>query len=126
MERKTEPNQEIKIFAGRLPSEKTVETFLNKIAVLKSVVSVTLSGVSTHYERRINVSRTSIPLKIQVTWIYLEIEEINDDRMREVKDVCQEVFPYGFETKIGIFRPTGETLTSESGRSFARIDFVER
>ena len=125
MERKTEPNQEIKIFPGRLPSEKTVETFLNKIAVLKSVVSVTLSGTSTHYERRINVSRTSIPLKIQVTWIYLEIEEINDDRMREVKDVCQEVFPYGFETKIGIFRPTGKTLTSESGRSFARIDFVE-
>jgi methyl coenzyme M reductase subunit D len=125
MKDKTEPNQEIKIFPGRLPSAETIEVFLNKIAALKGAVSVTLSGTPIHYERWINMGEKSVPLKIQVQQIYIEMEEINDDRMQEAKDLCYEVFPYGFETEIGIFRPLKKTTTAEHSRSFARIDLME-
>ncbi|VUT26427.1 MAG: Methyl-coenzyme M reductase I operon protein D [Candidatus Methanolliviera sp. GoM_oil] len=125
MEHETEPNQEIKVTPGRLPSAGTIEAFLNKISALKGAVSVTLSGTPIHYESWINVGERSTPLKIQVQRAYIEMEEINDDRMQDVKDLCSEVFPYGFETEIGIFRPTKETLASEHSRSFARIDIVE-
>ena len=125
MEHETKPNQEIKVIPGRLPSAGTIEAFLNKISALKGAVSVTLSGTPIQYESWINMGERSTPLKIQVQRVYIEMEEINDDRMQDVKDLCCEVFPYGFETEIGIFRLIKETLTSEHSRSFARIDIME-
>lgn len=99
-------NNEIKVFPNRLPSKSTIETFLNEISNLDFITSVTLSGAPIQYKSSIIVKQKTLLLELQVTWIYIEIDEINKDKIEKIEEICRKVFPYGFLTEIGRYTPT--------------------
>jgi len=117
-------DNEIKIFPNRLPSKNTIETFLNEISDVDFITSVTLSGAPIQYKASINVKQKTLLLELQVTWIYLEIDEINKAKVDKIEELCRKVFSYGFVTEIGRFTPTRETLTSDKGRAIIRFDYI--
>jgi|GEM_PF-923477 len=117
-------DNEIKVFPNRLPSKNTIETFLNEISDVDFITSVTLSGAPIQYKDSINVKQKTLLLELQVTWIYLEIDEINKAKVDKIEELCRKVFPYGFVTEIGRFTPTRETLTSNKGRAIIKFDYI--
>lgn len=112
---------EVEIFPYRLPSEETLTKFLLKVREVRGIAQITMNGPRIYYERKINVVGKVIPLKIQVSKFWIELESF--DGLEKLKDICNEIFHYGFSTRIGRFTRDRESL---SGRNFTiRTDFLK-
>lgn len=116
---------EIEIFPHRLPSAETIAKFLLKMQKLLGITQITMHGPRVYYETKINVAGKTIPLRIQVSRFWIEVAEI--DELDRIRDICNEVFPYGFSTKIGRFTRHQETISDRVGGRpvVIRMDFLK-
>ncbi|KZX14434.1 methyl-coenzyme M reductase operon protein D [Methanobrevibacter curvatus] len=111
---------DIQIFPHRILSADTTELVLNKIEALDDVHRTVINGPRLPPEdldlppqyrekRTINVQGKEIDLKVQTGRIFVEISQ--ESTIDEVKNICQDAFPFGFEINIGKFMRTQKTVT---------------
>lgn len=109
---------EVEIFPYRLPSDETISRFLNLLRGIKGVSRVMMHGPSIYYRRSIEVGGRKIVLRIQVGKFWVEMETLEE--LEALREVCRQVFPYGFELKVGRFTREGEPLSGR--RLVLRMD----
>ncbi|MEM2865708.1 MAG: methyl-coenzyme M reductase operon protein D [Candidatus Hadarchaeales archaeon] len=109
---------EVEVFPYRLPSDETVSKFLNLLRGIKGVSRVMMHGPSIYYRRFIEVGGKKIVLRIQVGKFWVEMETLEE--LETLKEVCRQVFPYGFELKVGRFTREKEPLSGR--RLVLRMD----
>lgn len=114
---------EVEIFPFRLPSDETVAKFLSKIQKMKGITQITLCGPRTYYEKKINVAGKIIPLRVQVSKFWVELEEFSE--VKKLKEICKETFPYGFNVKIGRFSVYHEIDKARKTFPIIRVDYLK-
>ncbi len=110
--------QEVEVFPYRFPSDETVTNFLKKIREVKGIVQVVMQGPSVFYRRRIKIGEKVIPLNIQVGRFWIEMQELEE--LEKLREICAEVFPYGFEMRVGKFTAPRDPLSGR--RLVLRMD----
>lgn len=121
------PLPEIMVMPSRLLSADTTEKVLNRIYEIEHVRQVTCQGENlpkklnlgpgtgldvNHPERKkITVKGKETELWVQVGRIFVEVDDIdNVQKVTEaIKEICEELFPFGFDLEIGRyskFKPT--------------------
>ncbi len=109
---------EVEVFPYRLPSDETVSKFLNLLRGVKGVSRVMMHGPPIYYRRSIEVGGKKIVLRIQVGKFWVEMETLEE--LETLREVCRQVFPYGFELKVGRFSVGKEPLSGR--RLVLRMD----
>ena len=109
---------EVEVFPYRLPSDETISKFLNLLREMRGVSRVMMHGPSIFYRRTIQVGGKEIVLRIQVGKFWVEMEDL--EQVEALREICQQVFPYGFELKVGRFTRMKEALSGR--RLVLRMD----
>lgn len=115
---------EVEIFPHRLPSDETVAKFLEKVQNVGEITQITMHGPQIYYTKKIRVAEKNIPLKIQVSRFWIEMEKL--DELEKLKDICNEIFSYGYSIKIGRFTKESGKALGLGGRAVViRTDFLK-
>jgi len=109
---------EVEVFPYRLPSDETVSRFLNLLREIRGISRVMMHGPSIFYRRSIRVGGKEIVLRIQVGKFWVEMESL--EQLEALREICKQVFPYGFELKVGRFTGVKEALSGR--RLVLRMD----
>lgn len=109
---------DIEIFPHRLLGADTTEKLLNNLEEIDSIKRMVIHGQrlppasAKHPDRRtIVVKGEEIDLQVKTGRILLEIE--SEETIENVKKVCEEVLPFGFNVHIGTFIRYQKTVTDE-------------
>ncbi|MBU4534671.1 MAG: methyl-coenzyme M reductase operon protein D [Euryarchaeota archaeon] len=109
---------DIEIFPHRLLGADTTEKLLNNLENIDSIKRMVIHGQRLppasvkHPDRRtIVVKGEEIDLQVKTGRILLEIE--SEEAIENVKEVCEEVLPFGFNVHIGTFIRYQKTVTDE-------------
>ena len=116
-----EERPEVEVFPYRLPSDETVSRFLTLLREMGGVCRVMMLGPSISYRKVIRVGEKPITLYIQVGKFWVEMESL--ERLEDLRRICQQVFPYGFELRVGRFGLAKEALSGR--RMVLRMDTLE-
>jgi methyl-coenzyme M reductase subunit D len=109
---------DIEIFPHRLLGVDTTEKLLNDLEGISSVKRMVVHGprlppaTTNHPDRRnIDVKGENIDLQVKTGRILLEIE--TEEAINDVKNVCEDILPFGFNVHIGTFIRYQKTVTDE-------------
>ena len=109
---------DIEIFPHRLLNADTTERLLNDLEDIESVKRMVLQGQrlppsdSKNPDRKpIKVKDQLIDLQVKTGRILLEIE--NEEAIDEIKEVCENDLPFGFNVHIGTFIRKQKTVSDE-------------
>lgn len=109
---------DIEIFPHRLLGADTTEKLLNNLEDIDSIKRMVIHGQklppasAKHPDRRIiDVQGQEIELQVKTGRILLEIE--NESVIGEVRKVCENTLPFGFNVHIGTFIRYQKTVTDE-------------
>ena len=106
---------DIEIFPHRLLSADTTEKLLNDLEDLKGVKRMVIQGQrlppeEINPERQfITVKGEKIDLQVKTGRIMMEIEE--EEIIEEVKKICDEILPFGYNIHVGTFIRKQKTVT---------------
>jgi methyl-coenzyme M reductase subunit D len=109
---------DIEIFPHRRLGTDTTEKLLNDLDDIQSVKRMVVHGpglpqvTTKHPDRReIDVKGEIIDLQVKTGRILLEIE--TEEAINDVKKVCEDILPFGFNVHIGTFIRYQKTVTDE-------------
>lgn len=108
---------DIEIFPHRLLSADTTEKLLNDLEDLKGVKRMVIQGQrlppeEINPERQfITVKGKKIDLQVKTGRIMMEIEE--EEIIEEVKKICDEILPFGYNIHVGTFIRKQKTVTDD-------------
>jgi len=109
---------DIEIFPHRLLNADTTERLLNNLEDIKSVKRMVLQGQrlppaeSKHPDRKsIKIKDQEIDLQVKTGRILLEIE--SEEAIDEIKEICEENLPFGYNVHIGTFIRKQKTVSDE-------------
>lgn len=108
---------DIEIFPHRLLSADTTEKLLNDLEDLKGVKRMVIQGQrlppeEINPERQfIIVKGEKIDLQVKTGRIMMEIEE--EEIIEEVKKICDEILPFGYNIHVGTFIRKQKTVTDD-------------
>lgn len=111
---------DIEIFPYRVLGADTTEKLLNGIESIDDVQKTVITGPRLPPEdpdedpkyvdrRRIIVNGTEIELKVKTGRIFVEIT--TEETIDEIKEICKEYLPFGFDINIGKYIRTQKTVT---------------
>jgi len=119
---------DIEIFPHRLLSADTTETLLNNLDEIEGVKKIVLQGERLppeqvkHPDRRvIIISGDEIDLQVKTGRVLMEIED--EQIIDNIKNVCEDHLPFGFNIHVGTFIRKQKTVTDEIkyGESLSQI-----
>jgi len=119
---------DIEIFPHRLLSAETTEILLNNLDEIEGVKKIVLQGERLppeeikHPDRRvITISGDKIDLQVKTGRVLMEIED--EQIIDDIKNVCEENLPFGFNLHVGTFIRKQKTVTDEIkyGASLSQI-----
>ncbi|MDD3753436.1 MAG: methyl-coenzyme M reductase operon protein D [Methanobacterium sp.] len=108
---------DIEIFPHRLLNADTTEKLLNDLEDLKGVKRMVIQGQrlppeEINPERQfITVKGEEIDLQVKTGRIMMEIEE--EEIIEEVKKICDEILPFGYNVHVGTFIRKQKTVTDD-------------
>ncbi len=108
---------DIEIFPHRLLNADTTEKLLNDLEDLKGVKRMVIQGQRLPPEeinperQSITVKGEKIDLQVKTGRIMMEIEE--EEIIEEVKKICDEILPFGYNVHVGTFIRKQKTVTDD-------------
>ncbi|MBC7096704.1 MAG: methyl-coenzyme M reductase operon protein D [Methanobacteriales archaeon] len=109
---------DIEIFPHRLLGADTTEKLLNDLEEIGSIKRMVIQGQRLppaeegHPDRRIiKIRGQEVELQVKTGRVLLEIED--ESVIDDIKKVCEDNLPFGFEVHIGKFIRTQKTVTDE-------------
>lgn len=109
---------DIEIFPHRLLNPDTTEKLLNDLEEIESVKRMVIHGprlsntdTKNNERRSIKVKGENVDLQVQTGRVLLEVE--TEEAIDEVREVCDENLPFGFNVHIGTFIRKQKTVTDE-------------
>jgi methyl-coenzyme M reductase subunit D len=109
---------DIEIFPHRLLNAETAEKLLNDLEEVESVKRMVVHGPRLppleegHPDRRtIIITGEEVELQVKPGRILLEIE--GEETIDEVKRICEDHIPFGFNVHVGIFIRKEKTVTDK-------------
>ena len=112
------PRAEVLIFPNRLLAIQHVEEFLEKIKTIEGITKITMSGPRIYEQATIKVGSKEIPLKVQVGKLIMEIETV--DLIKNIREICDESFKFGYRIGVGRYTKWRET-TMDSVRGYSLV-----
>ncbi|MDR2967383.1 MAG: methyl-coenzyme M reductase operon protein D [Methanobacteriaceae archaeon] len=111
---------DIEVFPHRVLGADTTEKLLNGIECIEDVKRTVIQGPRLPPEdpnenpryverRKITVNGKEIELKVKTGRIFIEIS--NESTIDEVKGICNEYLPFGFDINIGKYIRTQKTVS---------------
>jgi len=85
---------EIQIFPFKLISKETADKITDELTRFDFVTNVSVHGPSISSNENENY---------MVGWIWIEVEDNNEDVQKIIKDVCDEFMPFGYTIEVGRF-----------------------
>ncbi|ENN96463.1 methyl-coenzyme M reductase operon protein D [Methanocaldococcus villosus KIN24-T80] len=116
---------EIEIFPHRYLKASTTEKFLNKLYDLKTVERVVIHGQPlpkvvtygparglpvNHSERKI-INVKGVPIELTVMAGRFIVTLSDDSELEKIKKICEEMFPFGYDIRVGKFLKDRPTVT---------------
>ncbi len=109
---------DIEIFPHRLLSAGTTEKLLNDLEDIEGVRRMVIHGprlppedIKHPDQRKITIKGEEVDLQVQTGRVLMEIE--NEETIEEVKEVCEDHLPFGYNVHIGTFIRKQRTVTDE-------------
>lgn len=109
---------DIEIFPHRLLSMDTAERLLNDLDSIEGIKRMIIHGprlpsVKEEYpdRRTINVAGEEVDLQVKPGRVLLEIE--SEDVIEEIREVCEDILPFGYNIHIGHFIRKQKTVTDQ-------------
>lgn len=108
---------DIEIFPHRLLSAGTTEKLLNDLEDIEGVRRMVIHGPrlppdeNNADQRKITIKGEEVDLQVQTGRVLMEIE--NEETIEEVKEVCEDHLPFGYNVHIGTFIRKQRTVTDE-------------
>jgi methyl-coenzyme M reductase subunit D len=116
---------EIEVFPHRYLKAETTEKFLNKVYALETTERIIIHGQPLpktvyygpakgtpvkHTERKIiNVGGVPVELTVMAGRFWITLKD--DSELDELKEICEELFPFGYNIKVGKFLKDRPTVT---------------
>lgn len=106
---------DIEIFPHRLLSADTTEKLLNDLEGVEGINKIIIQGQRLPSEeinrerRKIKIKGEEIDLQVQTGRVLMDIED--EEIIDEIRDICEEHLPYGFEISMGTFIRKQKTVT---------------
>jgi methyl-coenzyme M reductase subunit D len=106
---------DIEIFPHRLLSPDTTERLLNALDEIEGVKKIVLQGLRLPSEdinpdrKKINIKGDLVDLQVKTGRILMEID--NEEIINEVKLICEDNLPFGFNIHVGTFIRKQKTVT---------------
>ncbi len=106
---------DIEIFPHRLLSAETTERLLNNLEMVKGIKRIVIQGQRLPSEeinpehRKIKIKGEEIDLQVQTGRVLMEIED--EEIIDEIKAVCEDNLPFGFNVHVGTFIRKQKTVT---------------
>jgi methyl-coenzyme M reductase subunit D len=108
---------DIEIFPHRLLSADTTEKLLNNLEDLDGVKRMVIQGQRLPPEeinpdrQSITVKGEEIDLQVKTGRVMMEIEE--EEIIEEVKTICDDILPFGYNVHVGTFIRKQKTVTDD-------------
>lgn len=105
------PREEIELFPNRILGAKTAEKLLNKIFEIEGVEGVLIQGprVKSDLREKIVVKGEERELSVAVSRLILRSKDV-DRVLEKLKEVCENLLPFGYSIRIGKFTKDYPTL----------------
>jgi len=111
---------DIEVFPHRVLGADTTEKLLNGIEGINDVKRTVIQGPRLPPEnpnedpryaerRKITVNGKEVDLKVKTGRIFVEIS--NESTINEIKGICNEYLPFGFDINIGKYIRTQKTVS---------------
>jgi len=111
---------DIEVFPHRVLGVDTTEKLLNGIESIDDVKRTVIQGPRLHPKdpnedpryaerRRITVNDKEVDLKVKTGRIFVEIS--NESAIDEIRGICDEYIPFGFDINIGKYIRTQKTVS---------------
>ena len=111
---------DIEVFPHRVLGADTTEKLLNGIESISDVKRTVIQGPRLPPEdpnedpryserRKITVNGKEVDLKVKTGRIFVEIS--NESTINEIKGICNEYIPFGFDINIGKYIRTQKTVS---------------
>jgi len=108
---------DIEIFPHRLLNAETTEKLLNELEVMEGVKMMVVHGPRLppvkegSSDRTITIQGEKVQLQVQTGRILLEIDE--EDTISDVRAICENHLPFGFNVYVGTFIRKEKTVTDD-------------
>ena len=108
---------DIEIFPHRLLNADTTEKLLNDLEDLEGVKRMVIQGQRLPPEeinpdrQSITVKGEEIDLQVKTGRVMMEIEE--EEIIEEVKTICDDILPFGYNIHVGTFIRKQKTVTDD-------------
>ncbi|HOI40195.1 MAG TPA: methyl-coenzyme M reductase operon protein D [Methanobacterium sp.] len=108
---------DIEIFPHRLLNADTTEKLLNDLEDLEGVKRMVIQGQrlppeEINPERQfITIKGEEIDLQVKTGRVMMEIEE--EEIIEEVKTICDDILPFGYNIHVGTFIRKQKTVTDD-------------
>jgi len=108
---------DIEIFPHRLLSADTTEKLLNDLEAVEGIKRMVIQGQRLPSEdvnperRKITIKGEEIDLQVQTGRVLMDIED--EEIIDEVRSVCEDNLPFGFNIHVGTFIRKQKTVTDQ-------------
>jgi len=108
---------DIEIFPHRLLSAETTEKLLNNLEELEGIKRMVIQGQrlpskEENPERQVIIIKgEEIDLQVKTGRVLMEIEE--EEIIEEVKTICEDLLPFGYNIHVGTFIRKQKTVTDD-------------
>jgi methyl-coenzyme M reductase subunit D len=107
---------DVQIFPHRLLGADTTEKLLNRLEDISGIKRMVIHGQrlppEDHPDRRIiSVKGQEFELQVKTGRVLLEIED--EDTIADIKRVCEDLLPFGYDVTPGKYIRTQKTVTDE-------------
>nr|pir MCR cluster hypothetical protein 1 - Methanobacterium thermoautotrophicum (strain Marburg) [Methanothermobacter thermautotrophicus]CAA30636.1 unnamed protein product [Methanothermobacter thermautotrophicus] len=107
---------DVQIFPHRLLGADTTEKLLNRLEDIHGVKRMVIHGQrlppEDHPDRRIiNVKGQEFELQVKTGRVLLEVED--EETITDIKRVCEDLLPFGYDVTPGKYIRTEKTVTDE-------------
>jgi len=108
---------DIEIFPHRLLSADTTEKLLNDLEGLNGVKRMVIQGQRLPQDkynpdqRVITIMGEEVDLQVKTGRVFMEIEE--EEIIDDVKEICEDLLPFGYNIHLGTFIRTQKTVTDD-------------
>ncbi|EKF85360.1 methyl-coenzyme M reductase operon protein D [Methanobacterium formicicum] len=106
---------DIEIFPHRLLSADTTEKLLNNLEELDGVKRMVIQGQRLPQDKKnpdrrvITILGEEVDLQVKTGRVFMEIEE--EDVIEQVKAICEDNLPFGYNIHVGTFIRKQKTVT---------------
>ncbi|MCC7559143.1 MULTISPECIES: methyl-coenzyme M reductase operon protein D [Methanobacterium] len=108
---------DIEIFPHRLLSADTTEKLLNDLEGLNGVKRMVIQGQRLPQDednpdqRIITIMGEEVDLQVKTGRVLMEIE--GEETIDDVKDICEDLLPFGYNIHVGTFIRKQKTVTDD-------------